>query len=315
MPEATVHTWLPASGPSTTDRNVTPSAEAICLRMSRTQLPHIRNILAQLAEEGGCAFLTQPDPSANGRLAWTPQQSQVQVIVDHRTDGSCLTGGFIAFAFGAEAQDSAKLAEDGFVVTLSPASWAKVRRALESGETIQIEPASPEGRGFVLEWTGSPTDEGAAASSRVAVGTFVIERLMLYQPNEVLQQRIADSQSLTDYISQIISRSVAFWADRPTGTAQLRTLVTAIKPGCKVRFWMECTKESIPEGCLAAWMEQLHAVAVPIVTQGPVAVAIHVKMFGEPAGQWPPIPKSWQVATVEKNLLVPDEVLQVVWPD
>ncbi|OWK46324.1 hypothetical protein FRUB_00023 [Fimbriiglobus ruber] len=111
-----------------------------------------KSILAQMPAEGGFALLTDPDPSANAQMVWYPSNVEPQATIDENSDGSRVTGGFVAFLYGPEIPEGARLQEDGFVLMFPSASWQRTKNTLEAGNAVDIWPGNPAAMPFRIEW-------------------------------------------------------------------------------------------------------------------------------------------------------------------
>jgi hypothetical protein len=307
---SSVRTFLKPTAPTAEDRLVGPSGGDICLRVPETRRAEMLEVLDLLSEEGGGVVMTDPDPEANVRLYWRPGQSGTAAITAHSSDGSCVTGGFVALLFGESLTNGGRTVEDGFAVTLSPNSWARVREAVAAGDPIRVPAADLGEQGFALEWT--PAAPVLAADLN---GAFSVAQFFLYQPDEVLRQRVADVGTMSDYFSQVTAAAADYWAAQPPGPGQVVTLFGALKPGGKRRFWIELRPGGLDAGVIRSLLTRLEELPAPVVRQGPVAVAIHATLWGAAGGQWATVPREWQEACDGGSRIVPDGVLEVVWPD
>jgi len=315
---ATVRTFMEPIAPAHTDRERAHSGADISLRLPMDHLPRLQEKLAHMPPHGGCTFLTDPDPEANVRLVWRPGQQRIETITPPGSDGSCMTGGFLAFLYGGPFQDGGQILEDGFAMMLSPATWTRVLEALRTGKSVQVSAAAPGQMGLTLEWTATPLRRDWATSPQEPAkqsSVFDVAQLFLYQPDEVLQQRIANVEIWTRYIKQVTETASDYWAAQPVGRAQTVTLIIAVKPGGKSRFWLDFYPGGQDTALVTGLLGRLQELPVPVVRQGPVAVAIHATLWGGKHGGWEFLPKEWQKACGQKELLVPDEILAMVWPD
>jgi hypothetical protein len=146
---------------------------------------------------------------------------------------------------------------------------------------------------------------------------FEIAQNMLYQPDPVLQERVPDVDALAGFMKRIEEEGVAYWADVPRGAGQALTIVVAIKPGGVARFWLEPSPTGVDATLLNPFAARLRDLPVPSVRTGPVAFAMHATLWGgQPAGGgWAFIPTEWQERCVGKEVIVPDGVLEIVWPE
>jgi len=101
---------------------------ALLLRLPRRAADRLAGIPA----DGPAALFTQPDPDATACLVWRSGQGGPTAITPPGGDHTALTGGFVAFVAGQDA-DEVRVVEDGFAVMLRDESWAAVRSALTTG--------------------------------------------------------------------------------------------------------------------------------------------------------------------------------------
>ena len=149
---------------------------------------------------------------------------------------------------------------------------------------------------------------------------FVTTGIVLYQTNEVLQQRVPDTTLLAAYLKQLQAILTGTFANDKT--PETFHVVVAVRPGKQARVWFVASKQAVDSAELAALRAKLEAVTPVEVTGGPVALAISGTLAGgDGAGKpdarefQPPVPKAWQDAV--KTKLTPqtvDATLDAVWP-
>jgi hypothetical protein len=146
---------------------------------------------------------------------------------------------------------------------------------------------------------------------------FDIAQNLLYQPDEVLRVRVPDVEALAGYMKRIDAAGTDYWARLPRGTGQSLTIVVAIKPGGQSRFWLDPSPGGVGVTLLEPFAKRLRGLPVPRVRIGPVAFAMHATLWGglRGGGGWAFIPAEWQERCAGQQLLVPDGVLEIVWPD
>jgi hypothetical protein len=292
------------------------SAGPVTLRLPRALQAQIAQALADKQDDWYFALLTDPDPEANSRLVWRPGQQELQLILPPGSDSSCVTGGFVAVVAEAGSIDGARFAEDGFAVTFCHPTGRRVLTALRNGQPVAVEPAAPDLLPFRLEWIAEPSAP-PAPSCAAEKSAFDLHQSIIYQPDEVLRQRVASQDVFINYVKQVIDTATAYWAGEPAGAPRAVTLVVAIKPGGRSRFWLDATPEPLPDEQVKRLTARLESLAVPLIRGGPVAVAFHASLWsGSPdEGGWRFIPGEWQRACAGDELLVPDGILERVWPD
>jgi hypothetical protein len=288
----------------------------LVLRIRRDQLTQVRELLTRVAAgpEGAFALLCDADPDANAHLAWLPGDTEPFSITPSTGDASCLTGGFLALVFGPTIAESGRVVEDGFALTLSADSWARVHSALVAGEPVTLPVKEPDQIGLSVEWTGAPPGAGETRTD-APPAAFRLDSVVLYQPDEVLQARGPSAGALAEFVKQVEAAAAEFWSGRPTGEPRPVLVVAAFRPGGRLRVWVEVPDALDLEPVareLAARLEQRSA---PVVQHGPVAVAMRMSLWGG-GGEWPFIPKEWLDAAeaAGRDMKIPDDILDRIWP-
>jgi hypothetical protein len=146
---------------------------------------------------------------------------------------------------------------------------------------------------------------------------FEVNLNVLFQPEEVLRERVASAEAFAEYLKQVMDTAAAYWAGVPPGEGRAVALVLAVKPGGRSRFWLEASPPGLDEGLVRGLLGRLQRLPAPAVRGGPVALALRATLWGcgGTPGGWPHLPREWQEACAGRELLVPDGVLAVVWPD
>jgi hypothetical protein len=146
---------------------------------------------------------------------------------------------------------------------------------------------------------------------------FDVAQNFLYQPDEVLRERVMDINAFGDYLKQIYAVAEDYWAGQPAGSGQALTIVAAVKPGKRVRFWLDSSLGKLDPAVAQPLIHRLQGLPVPAVRQGPVAFAIQGMLWGGApgGGGWALIPTEWQERCLGQELVVPDGILELVWPD
>ena len=113
-----------------------------------------------------------------------------------------------------------------------------------------------------------------AANSAGAPNGFQVASIVLYQPDDVLRERLGDSaEDLAAYVKRLVS-VCATALPGGQGAATL-DVVVAVKPGKRARVWFVAGSATVPGAeTLAALRGKLEAVTPLEVQKGPVAFAI-----------------------------------------
>jgi hypothetical protein len=285
----------------------------VVLRVPAGRRAALREALAQAGAGGGLALLTTPDPEADVRLVWRPDQGQ-PCAIQAGGDGRCVTGSFLMLAFGEGLTDGARVAEDGFAAMFGPESWRRFGEALAAGAPLRVPPASADLQGFALE----PLPDAAPVRPADGPPAFAVASFLFYQPDEVQRERIANLDVFADYLKAVMRTAADYWAARPAGPPQYVTLVLALRPGGRSRFWAEYDPGGVDAEAAAGLLRALEALPAPLVRNGPVAIAAHATLWRAPTdaqGKHAFIPEEWQRAVAGREALIPDDALDVVWPD
>lgn len=143
--------------------------------------------------------------------------------------------------------------------------------------------------------------------------------IVLYQPDDVLKERVGSANVIADYFKKIEKVTEEHFKQHAQ-PANL-DLVIAIKPDHRVKCWLQCTDTSVSKE-LGALRKKLEAIKPIEVTGGPFAFAVRGQLAGgvevkNDDGDHPPIPDEWKAAAkdVKGSLIVPDGFLKLVWPD
>jgi hypothetical protein len=146
---------------------------------------------------------------------------------------------------------------------------------------------------------------------------FAITSVALYQPDDVLQIRVRTSEALSSYIRQLAAVCARCFADRIV--PEPLDIVVLLLPRHRSRIWLVPSHEKWPP----TLRQELEEVTPPTVHAGPVALAIIGAIAGADRSDSdrtpfePPIPQEWRqvIATAHRELVIPDDIVPMVWPD
>jgi hypothetical protein len=158
-----------------------------------------------------------------------------------------------------------------------------------------------------------PLDVGVA----IAAEPFAVKKVVLYQPNEVLVDRLGnDAGPFGNYIKQIEIREATVFANAGQHPGASGAIVVAIRPGKQSRAWIVLGSNSLPAALVSQIKAEAETVLPVSVQRGPVAFAVLFEAWGggQPitdAAHPVPIPLEWRAAAPE---MLPDRPLSRVWP-
>ena len=141
--------------------------------------------------------------------------------------------------------------------------------------------------------------------------------IVLYQTDTVLQARVSEVSELAAYAQSIEAICHEYFTKEPRPKPPF-FVVMAVKPGKVARVWF-VTPDAKESARIEPLKKKLESVPAMAVKEGPVVIAIADDATAKSEGQksdGPPMPAEWQEAkTTKEKLLVPDGILDVLWPD
>jgi hypothetical protein len=126
------------------------SGKRVTVIAARSAQPQLRERFAPQRDDGAFAIFTEIEETADSCLVWRPGQREPAAIAQPGSQGARTSGCYVAFIHG-RPEDGALLIEDGFVVSLTTASWVALARAVGDGTDLSI-PTTGLGMSFALEW-------------------------------------------------------------------------------------------------------------------------------------------------------------------
>jgi hypothetical protein len=141
-----------------------------------------------------------------------------------------------------------------------------------------------------------------------------LDSIALYQPDEVLKSRLVSPDELAEYVRLLVAAAAQ---TAKTSTPAQLDIVMAVKPGRRARAWLVSANGVQDPGSLKQALEAIRSIEV---RGGPVAFAMRGTTGGAESmvgdGAAPPMPQEWKdAASGKKDVLVPDGILEAVWPD
>jgi hypothetical protein len=298
----------PIEGSQPGQRYQAGPGKKIVVRITAAANESIRQAIEPMPTLEPFAWTLQADPTSNVRLVWRPGDTRQHSIMPGDAVASSITGGYLAFTPSDSHPEGGRIHEDGFLVHLRPAHWQRVREALLAGETYVLPAEHPDLLEVCFVWD--------SLNHKVQ-----LDSVMLYQPNEVLAQRVVDEKQLRYYVEVVGHTVQEYFARVPLVGGYGLTVVMAVKPGRRVRCWVEFVPE-VPEPTRRGLAQRLQQLQPPEVQIGPIAFATRLRMHGGPPdGQEPFVflPAEWAnlvaQASPDSKLLIPDDILDRLWPN
>lgn len=246
----------------------------------------IRSILKR-APDGGFALLVTVDPRADACLVWEPGQERPEGIAAPGSRGEWIAGNFLVLTAGG-TRDSSTMAEDGFALIFTTASWKLVRDALERGKPLSLP--KPMG-GFEIAWL--PTDYTDPVSGGThhpegwnlylpqgpppaADGPVAGDQVVLLMPEDEIAARIS-TDVLGAFIKQIEAAVSAEVAVTPVeGKVALLVDYTAdeqLKQAFRLAF-----QQDPPRPFADRLQQRLDALPQPPIKKGPIHFQVHYRI-------------------------------------
>lgn len=280
----------------------------IVVRISAAANESVRQAVEPLDSPEPFAWALYADPNSNVRLVWHPGNTRQHSIMPGDAVASSITGGYLAVTPSDKHPEGGRIHEDGFLVHVRPAHWQKLRQALLAGETHVLPAEHPDLLEVCFVWD-TPNHKVRPDS------------VMLYQPNEVLAHRVVDEKQLQHYVDVVVHTVQEYFARVPLVGSYGLTVVVAIKPGRRARCWPEFVPE-VPESTRRGLANRLHQLQPPEVRDGPIAFASRLRLQGGPPEGHEPfvfLPSQWAnliaQAGPDEKLLIPDDILDRLWPN
>lgn len=285
-------------------------SDLLTVRLPRSARDPLRQLAADLRKDLPLALLTELDPEATGCLIWHAGADGLQAITSEGGDGSLLTGAFVALVPG-QSQDTVDSVEDGFKVSLTNASFERLRKTLKAGTALSL-PGRPGQPRLELQWDAEEAKDSASDWPGQVAGVH-----LLLADAELKQRLGGRTKPLADYIRTLVRATSAYW--KKAGPPEVNGLLIAvgIKPGKKARVWVDGVEGSILVDDVERMQAQLGAIPTIEVNHGPVAFTIKLAFPEKAVKSFPKFPFDWEHATSNSKepLEIPDELFKVIWPD
>lgn len=138
-------------------------------------------------------------------------------------------------------------------------------------------------------------------------------KIMLLQPEGILEARVPSVPAFSEYIIAVHSAAERALADDQPHSAS-GYLVLAVRPGRKSMIWLDF-KPGLPESSAAKLRAAILAVPAFEVRGGNVVFALSVSLWDAPASQAFPRPEEWSKAMEGHDEPIEiGELVDKVWP-
>ncbi len=279
----------------------------IVLRAELSFLRGLNDLLGDGTAPTALALMTEPDGEATSRLVWMLGGDKTGVI--YAKMGSWVTGSFVAIVVTGDLEEAFVTVEDGVVLVMSPATWARVRASFSLGMP-DIVPVGPK-----------------AVLQTEYVQTFPVDPLAppCYTPRFIDMPRskseaevgLGGSETLKGYVETFTAAARSALAGADRGDACGLLIAVGLKPGKKIRIWREAIEGTLPEATLKKLDETLARVLPIEVTGGPVAFVLKGPLWDRKVKIYPDLPAAWSDLkdAAGKPLATLEEIFRVIWPD
>jgi hypothetical protein len=153
-----------------------------------------------------------------------------------------------------------------------------------------------------------------SATSLAANPGFETEQIVLYQPSEVLEERMADPSKLSEYIKRLRDVCQKFFAT--ASTPETLDIVVAVRPPKQSRVWFVSSTQPKADAKREGLRRELEKVKACDVKGGSIVFAIAGKVAGGDGKKRTdlPMPAEWQRAAKQKgSVVIPDGILDAIW--
>jgi hypothetical protein len=151
---------------------------------------------------------------------------------------------------------------------------------------------------------------------------FTVVNLVLYQPDAILRERAPSVPLFGEYVKLLEAQCFAFFAE--ASTPEIFDVVVVIRPRRRSKVWFVSSLRAGSDLTLSDLRQRLEGIRAPDVRKGPIAFAISgtvagaLRLINDGAHPYhPPLPTEWReaAASLENPALVPDGILEAVWPE
>jgi hypothetical protein len=213
----------------------------------------------------------------------------------------------VVYAYGNLTKAVRYLCEHGLAEKKADANLRLILRTLGIGSTG----LGPYGKGIVTVSSLRSCKPDAAGSLVPSQPRQPVHPCgqALYQPDSVLQHRVASVQDMGEYL-QAVSGAVEEFAGFFQFAGQALSLTGVVRPGRHRRFWLEFQPDGVPSKMKQRLLQRLEVIEAPQV-DGPVAFVSHLLLWGGPDQEAPFsfVPRAW----LRPIGVLPDDPLKKLW--
>lgn len=149
---------------------------------------------------------------------------------------------------------------------------------------------------------------------------FKAGQIVLYQPNQILQDRVQSPTVLAAYIRSIDLTAATIFNEIPAQPGLDAAIVVGVKPGGLSRAWIVSHHGRLPAPVIDRLTKAIEAIPPIQVKDGPIIFATIFSVWGggppiTNAANPAPLPREW-VQSIPKgsNVIVPDGIFARLWP-
>jgi hypothetical protein len=269
----------------------------IVLRLRQEAATELLGKIEKAGSDSAFAFSMDLDREADACLVWSPGREGLNAISMPGATGARIAGNMLLIAPQAK-QDGARVAEDGFGLQLTDASWARFRAALAAREPLTL-PGADDRMSFTLSWVEERYDNpidgkayvvpegwrthfpGRAPDALAASKTSVVKPtgIRLLTPEEQMEGRV-QVKALADYLAKIDALLEAELGGDTTGPPFDLLVQLDLAPPHDAKTVIAARPSEMAPPRLSAVATRLQAIPAPPIRGGPVSLQVGYTVRG-----------------------------------
>jgi hypothetical protein len=152
--EAVIEQLTPVKGPTPLPDAKATVKGTVILRLTPQAGVEMDRALDKAGKDSVVTLLMPPAEDADGRLVWVPEQSAPAVITDVQLRPKRLAGNYLVLLNSEAKERGGYMIEDGFTISLPPAEWRVLRKAIATRLAYRMQGDSGT-YGFEIRWAAS----------------------------------------------------------------------------------------------------------------------------------------------------------------